>query len=62
MPKRAQRLVFTASAPFSYALWLAGGFDGFDGLNGRRWKGCGGENATEMHGIQRMGRTGAVDN
>ena len=22
----------------------------------------GGENATEMHGIQRMGRTGAVDN
>lgn len=38
MPKRAQRLVFTASAPFSYALWLAGGFDGLDGLNGWLWR------------------------
>lgn len=44
--KRAQRLVFTASAPFSYALQLAGGFDGFGGLNGWLWSGCRGENAT----------------
>lgn len=50
MPKRAQRLVFTASAPFSYALWLAGGFDGLDGLNGWLWRVCGGENATGVHG------------
>ena len=38
------------SAPFCYALWLAGGFDGLGGLNGRLWRGCGGENATEVHG------------
>ena len=38
MPKRAQRLVFTASAPFSYALWLAVGLMGLMGLMG----GCGG--------------------
>ena len=38
------------SAPFSYALQLAGGFDGFGGLNGRLWRGCGGENATGVHG------------
>lgn len=38
------------SAPFSYALWLAGGFDGLGGLNGRLWRGCGGENATGVHG------------
>lgn len=46
MPKRAQRLVFTASAPFSFALRLAGGGNGLDGLNGWPWMVCGGENAT----------------
>ena len=50
MPKRAQRLVFTASAPFSYALWLAGGFDGLDGLNGWLWRVCGGESDTGLQG------------
>ena len=49
MPKRAQRLVFTASAPSSYALRLAGGFDGLDGLNGWLWRVCGGGNATGVH-------------
>ena len=49
MPKRAQRLVFTASAPFSYALWLAGGFDGLDGLNGWLWRGSGGARWRERH-------------
>jgi len=47
--ERAQRLVFTASAPFSYALRLAGGLNGFDWLNGRVFRLLGGENTTGMH-------------
>ena len=43
-------LFFRASAPFCYGLWSVGGFDGFDGLDGRLWRGCGGENATGVHG------------
>ena len=27
-----------------------GGLNGFDGLNGRVFRGCGGENATGVHG------------
>ncbi len=27
-----------------------GGLNGFDGLNGRLWRGCGGGNATGVHG------------
>ena len=50
MPKRAQRLVFTASAPSSYALGLAGGVDGFCGLDRRLRRWCGGENATRVYG------------
>lgn len=49
MPKRAQRLVFTASAPFSYALRADGGGDGLDGVNERLWRGSGGMRRRERH-------------
>ena len=43
-------MILRASAPFSYGLWSVGGFDGLDGLNGRLFRGCGGGNATGVHG------------
>ena len=43
-------LVLRASAPFLYGLRSVGGLNGFDGLNGRLWRGCGGGNATGVHG------------
>ena len=50
MPKRAQRLVFTGFCALSLCLWANGGMEGLERLNWRLWRGCGGENATGVHG------------